>query len=98
MDGVEAFGDELLDSLADELVAFVAEDLLDLGVDEIDPPLRPDAQDRVGRELEQLLEPILGLVALGDIANRGQRDAALARPIEESEISQGNSLPSLRRA
>ena len=79
MDGVEAFGDELLDPLADELVAFVAEDLLDLGVRQLDPPLRPDAQDRVGRELQQLLELVLGLVALGDVADRGECEAALAR-------------------
>ncbi len=57
----EAFGYQQLEPAAEQLLAPVAEHDLGLGVYEHDPPVDPDADDRVGDELQGLLEALLRL-------------------------------------
>ena len=52
----EAPWDEQLDQLADQLLPPVAEELLGLAVDEDDLAVAIDPHDRVGHQLQELLE------------------------------------------
>src|SRR5262249_42688973 len=61
----EALPDQELDRLPNELRARVAEQLLGLGIDEEDPPVRIDDHHRIGGSLEEPSKLVLGLRLVG---------------------------------
>ena len=70
---LDAVGDEHLDQAPDQLLTRIPEELLGLPVDEHDLSARVDAEDGVGRGLEQAAELRLGSLAIRDVAD-GSRD------------------------
>ena len=74
-----ALGEELLDRAAEDLLAVVAEELVGAGVGELDRAVGVDLDDRVRRGLEHGLELLLGLLALGDVADDAAEEARRPR-------------------
>jgi hypothetical protein len=66
-----------LDGLAQELLASIAEQPLGLGVDQHDAPGPVDDHHGVGCGLEQPAELLLGLLAIGDVADRARHQRPL---------------------
>ena len=82
-----ALGEELLDRAADDLLAVVAEQLVGPGVGDRDRAVGADLDDRVRRGLEDGLELLLGLLALGDVADDAAEEAlAGVLPHREREL------------
>ena len=67
MHGPGRLGQEYLHRFAEQLVAVVAEHLLDLAIDHTQPALAVDQHDRVGRGFHHQPEALLGSLALADI-------------------------------
>ena len=74
---MEAIREEQLDGPAEELVALVSEQVDGLRVDEGDPPLVVDADDRIGRRVEQGTEHRLAAT------QRREPVATLGGPVHE---------------
>ena len=66
----EPLGHEQFDPLADEFLTAVSEEPLRLRVDQDDAPVPVDDDHRVGRGLQQVLESLLGLLSVTDVADR----------------------------
>ena len=82
-----ALGEELLDRAAQDLLAVVAEQLVGPRVGEADRAVLVDLDDRVRRGLEDGLELLLGLLALGDVADDAAEEArAGGLPHREREL------------
>ena len=90
----EPFGDEDLDGLPEEFVPVVAEHPLGLGVDQLDPAVRPDDDHGVGGRLQQRPEPLLDPAALGHLPEGGQDEQALGR-LDEDQIHVESNLASV---
>ena len=92
----EPIRDDQLDRLADELGAVVAEQLLGALVGEHDPAVGATADDRVGRELQELREHALGANRL--VQRRiGDRGGALGT-IERPAPAPRSTAPARRRS
>ena len=72
-------GDQHLDGLPEKFGPVVPEDPLGLGVDELDPAIRPDDDHGVRGRLQQRPEPLLDPAALGHLPDGGQNEQALGR-------------------
>ena len=75
--GAEALGHQQLDGLAQQLVAAPAEQFHRLRVDEDDVPLPVDDDHGVRRGLQQVLELLVGALAVGDVADGTHHHGAL---------------------
>ena len=75
--GAEALGHQQLDGLAQQLVAAPAEQFHRLRVDEDDVPLAVDDDHGVRRGLQQVLELLVGALAVGDVADGTHHHGAL---------------------
>ncbi len=71
-----ALGQQQLDGLLEKLGARIAEESLGLRVDEHDAARAVHDDDRVGCRLEEPAELLLGLLALGDVADRAHHERA----------------------
>ena len=100
----KAFRNDVLDLLAQQFVAAVAELLLGLNVEQHDLAGLVDHHHRIRRRLQQaavaalhLRQMLLRRLAHADVADRRRDQDASALSSGLSMISIGNSLPSLRR-
>ena len=85
--GAEPLGHEPLHAFTQELVAGVAEHLLDLVVHEQDPAGLVDADDRVRGGFEQLLEAALGRLPARHVADgRDRQRAVLGLDAREADL------------
>jgi len=75
--GAEALGHQQLDGLPQQLVAAPAEQFDRLGVDKDDAPLAVDDDHGVRRGLQQVLELLVGALAVGDVADGAHHHGAL---------------------
>src|SRR5207247_1728506 len=73
----ESLGDEHFHWLTEKVLSGIAEELLGLGVDEQDATFPIHHHHRIGCGLEEAAELVLGLPAVGDVADRARDERAL---------------------
>src|SRR5258705_9010977 len=60
-------GEQRIDGPSNKNLARVAKNDFALRVEQHDPPVRPDNQERIGRGLDQTLKTLFGLLSPGDV-------------------------------
>ena len=102
VDAAEPLRDQGLDRLAEQFFSRVPEQGLGLGVDEHDVPIGADSDDRIGGELEELLEPAgnipvsLHLRDLGRLL--GRRACAVSQGVADRRCRARLSCDAVHRA